>query len=192
MAKKNTKKMPNNRNESTLEKYKYVFEGLSKEQEEIITNGRSIDTKAGLFLTLSFATLPFYIQTLDVNFIKEICAFNSPTIPKSFFFFFFILSMIAYSITFCFFMLALFPRDFKRLSYKPEELSNLYFIEHKYTESDLTEKYRDAIYVLSKCILFSEKRGHKKSKWFKRSLIAFITYSALILLVIFLKLFLVF
>lgn len=81
-----------------------IFNTLHKEYESIIARGRSIDSRAGIFLTLLFTSFPFYVELVEINVIKEICHKQCTSIVEIFLVIFFLFSLIASIIDFILFI----------------------------------------------------------------------------------------
>ena len=82
-----------------------IFNTLHKEYESIIARGRSIDSRAGIFLTLLFTSFPFYVELVEINVIKEICHKQQCiSIVEIFLVIFFLFSLIAFIIDFILFI----------------------------------------------------------------------------------------
>lgn len=163
-----------------------IYTTLHKEYEAIIERGRSIDSRAGIFLTFLFTSFPFYMQILDVNYLFNLLRQSSFSFSDVLLFIIFVLSALTFLISFILFAKTLSTRKYK-------VFNNLYFKDFdliKYEDSDTTinDINVSMMSLLHEYIEHNEIVVTKKAKLFDASLWMSFAFTTLMVITIFLKL----
>ena len=165
-----------------------IFNTLHKEYESIIARGRSIDSRAGIFLTLLFTSFPFYVELVEINVIKEICHKQQCiSIVEIFLVIFFLFSLIAFIIDFILFIKVLSTKKYK--SYNNAMFKEYNIIIYEDNDTTINDTNVSLMSLLHEYIEYNNNVVTQKAKYFDVSLWTCFIYVALLVITIILKLF---
>lgn len=163
-----------------------IYNTLHREYEAIIERGRSIDSRAGIFLTFLFTSFPFYMQILDVNYLFNLLRKPCFSFSDVVLFIIFVLSTIIFLIAFILFVITLSTRKYKvfnNLLFK-----NFDLIKYEDKDTTINDINVSMLSLLHEYIGYNELVVAKKAKLFDISLWLCFAFTALMIITIFLKL----
>ena len=162
-----------------------IYNTLHREYEASIERGRSIDSRAGIFLTFLFTAFPFYIETINLDYIKELVRKNCICFKEALLVIIFALSVLAFLTAFVLFVVVLSSRKYKHIN----DLIFKGFNIIKYEDADTTVNDINVslMSLLHEYIAHNDKVIRKKARVFDAALWICFSYVALIIITIFLK-----
>ena len=163
-----------------------IYTTLHREYEAIIERGRSIDSRAGIFLTFLFTSFPFYVQIIDVSYLFNLLRQTCFSFSDVLLFIVFVLSTITFLICFILFVKTLSTRKYK-------VFNNLYFkgfdlIKYEDNDTTINDINVSMMSLLHEYIEHNEIVVTKKAKLFDASLWLCFAFTTLMIITIFLKL----
>ncbi len=163
-----------------------IYNTLHREYESILERGRSIDSRAGIFLTFLFTAFPFYIQILDLNYVKQILERSCFNFAEEILIITFCLSLISFLVAFVLFVIVLSSRKYK--AFNDLLFKDFNIIEYENRDTTVNDINVGLMGFLHEYIEYNNKVITKKAKIFDAALWVCFSYVALMVITILLKL----
>ncbi len=162
-----------------------IFTTLHREYEAILERGRSIDSRAGIFLTFLFTAFPFYLEIVGIEDIKKLLHKSCFSFAEVLLIITFLLSTAAFLTAFVLFVIVLSTRKYKGYN-------NLLFRDFDLKEYEKINTTVNDVNVTMTAMLheFIDHNNHvieKKARKFDAALWICFSYVALMVLTLFLK-----
>ncbi len=163
-----------------------IYTTLHKEYESILERGRSIDSRAGIFLTFLFTAFPFYIQILEINYLKQLFNKTCFSFIEVVLLITYILSTISFLVAFILFVITLSSRKYK--AFNDLLFKNFNIIEYENSDTTINDINVGLMSHLHEYIEHNNNVIDKKARLFDAALWTCFLYVALMVITIFLKL----
>lgn len=164
-----------------------IYSTIYKEYERMFERGRSIDSRAGLFLTFLFTSFPFYVQIVSIDYFYELLRKTCFTFSDVLLVIVFVLSTITFLSAFIFLLRSLMTRGYKILN--NEIFKGIDIVEYEDNDTTINDINIGLIGLLHEYIEHNEKVFAKKAKMFDISLWLSFAFMALMVVTIYLRLF---
>lgn len=163
-----------------------IYTTLHREYETILERGRSIDSRAGIFLTFLFTAFPFYVEIIDLEYIRQLMEKNCFCFAEVTLIITFFLSMLSFLIAFVLFVLVLSSRKYK--AFNDLVFKGFNIIEYEDSDTTINDINVSLMSMLHEYIDYNNNVIDKKAKLFDTALWICFSYVALMIITIFFKL----
>ena len=162
-----------------------IYNTLHREYEASIERGRSIDSRAGIFLTFLFTAFPFYIEIVNLDYIKKMIGKNCVCFKEALLVIVFGLSVLAFLTAFILFVVVLSSRKYKHINDLIFKGFNI--IEYEDKDTTVNDINVSLMSLLHEYIAHNDSVIRKKARAFDAALWICFSYVTLIIITIFLK-----
>ena len=163
-----------------------IYTTLHREYESILERGRSIDSRAGIFLTFLFTAFPFYVEIINLDYIKMLTEKTCFSFIDVILIITFVLSTFAFLTAFVLFVIVLSSRKYK--AFNDLMFKGFNIIEYENRDTTINDINVGLMSHLHEYIEHNNNVINKKAKIFDWALWICFSYVTLMIITIFLKL----
>ena len=158
-----------------------IYDITLNEYNSDINRSRSIDARAGIFLTFLITGFPIYIQITNLQYLHNLLHAHYLTINQCLLIIGFFASIAIFIVAIIFVILTLSTRAFKVFSL---DINTINLIEYEDNDTTINEITLSVLAVLQELIEYNRKVVENKAKLFKFSLWSLFAFVALMIFTI--------
>lgn len=162
-----------------------IYKTLHREYESILDRGRSIDSRAGIFLTFLFAAFPFYVEVVNLDYVRQLLNKSCFHFAEVMLIITFLLSTVAFFTSFVLFVIVLASRKYK--AFNDLLFRNFNIIVYEDLDTTINDINVGLMSHLHEYIDYNNRVIEKKARIFDSALWICFSYVALIVVTIILK-----
>lgn len=156
-----------------------IYELILNEYNSLFARSRSIDSRAGIFLTLLITAFPFYIQIIDVNSIKDVVQSYAVSFVDVLYASAFFCSVVVFLISIIFLTISLCTRTF--MIFKTELFDGFNIIEYEDSDTTVNDVNVSLFSVLRQLVEYNNTVVDKKGRLFSAALWISFSFVALMI-----------